>query len=634
MCGIVGVYRRADAAPVEPDRFAAALQRMQRRGPDDSGTWQDESVHFGHRRLAVIDLSANGHQPMVSHDGRFVVVFNGEIFNHLELRSALPAVQWRGESDTETLLEAYRVWGTGCLQRLNGMYAFAIWDRAERRLFAARDRLGKKPLYYSWDGHRFAFASRPRALADLLQQGTLDIEPAALRAYLELGYIPAPLSFYRGVHKLQQAHYILLDDAGMRVERYWDYRQIAIDRSLLNRGEDDLADELEERIRRAVKLRLISDVPLGAFLSGGIDSAMIVAAMKSLGLAEPRTFTIGFNESAYDEGPAALAIARHLGVDHVQETLGVDDLLDLLPTYVEEFDEPFADSSAFPTMAVARLARRHVTVALTGDGGDELFGGYHYYRLVGSLSRIASLPRLMRYGVRNVVSRVPGHRAKLLAGVLNHDSPASVFHFMRSFGKDFGSMLRDDPSAAKQDAARGFEDTALHFPRDLASAEIGMRLDMQYTLADDYLQKVDVATMAYSLEARCPLLDHTLVEWATALPLRYKISHGQAKYLLKKVLTRSLPPELVYRPKRGFGAPTAEWLRGPLKAWALEILNDQAVMSRVPLDKARVLELFRLHASRDRDAHPLLWAVLMLLGFVSHHVVGESLPSVARRQAA
>jgi asparagine synthase (glutamine-hydrolysing) len=625
---------------IEPDQFSAALQRLQRRGPDDSGSWQDEQVHFSHRRLSVIDTSTNGHQPMLSHDGRFVIVFNGEIFNHVQLRSKLSVSatgskdQWRSQSDTETLLEAYRAWGADCLRHLNGMFAFAIWDRTERRLFVARDRLGKKPLYYSWDGERFAFASRPEALTSLLKSQSLDVDPAALRAYLELGYIPAPLSFYRNIYKLQQAHYILVDGRGVRFERYWDYRQIAVDRSLLSRREDDLADELEERIREAVKIRLISDVPLGAFLSGGSDSALIVSAMASLQPTETRTFTISFNEAAYDEGPVAARIARHLGVHHVQETLGVSDLLNLLPTFVEEFDEPFADSSAFPTMAAARLARRHVTVALTGDGGDELFGGYHYYRWVESMSRIVALPRAVREGVRNMASLLPGHRSKLFAGALNFDTPVSLFHFMRSFGKDFGSLLSGDLSLSKGYSASSFEKAAAHFPRDLTSAEIGMRLDLQFTLADDYLQKIDLATMAYSLEARSPMLDHTLVEWATALPLMYKIRYGETKYLLKKVLSRHLPKDLVYRPKQGFGAPTAEWLRGPLKAWALEILNDPTLISLLPLEKSRVLKLFRLHVARERDAHPLLWAVLMLLSFVSHHVKGRGLPVLEHKLTA
>jgi asparagine synthase (glutamine-hydrolysing) len=285
-------------------------------------------------------------------------------------------------------------------------------------------------------------------------------------------------------------------------------------------------------------------------------------------------------------------------------------------------------------MAVSRLARRHVTVALTGDGGDELFGGYHYYPLLGSLSRIVNLPRALRNSIRTIASLTPGHKPKLLAGALGFDSPVHLFHFMRSFGKDFDLMLSDDLVPPDQRTVRRFEEAAMHFPADLSSAEMGMRLDLQFTLADDYLQKVDVATMAYSLEARCPLLDHTLVEWAAALPLHYKVRRGQTKYLLKKVLSRHLPNNLVYRPKRGFGTPTAAWLRGPLKAWALEILNDRSVMSQVPLEKSRVLELFRMHTSRERDAHPLLWAVLMLLGFVSHHINGTGLPHLVHKRAA
>ncbi len=635
MCGIAGTYTRPGARAPEPARLVLAMEQLRRRGPDDSGVWSDAQVQLGHRRLAVVDLSPTGHQPMESHDGRYVIVFNGEIYNHLELRAQLdPAHIWRGRSDTETLLQAYRRWGAGCLSRLNGMFAFAIWDRTEQRLFAARDRFGKKPFYYNWDDGNLAFASRPTAVAKLLGSARADIAPQALRLYLELGYIPAPLSPYHNIHKLPPAHWLLADQRGLRIERYWNHRDVAPQASLLQRPEEELVDELEEHIQRAVRLRLMSDVSLGAFLSGGIDSAMVVAAMKFSGVSEPKTYTIGFNEAAYDEGPAARTIARHLGVEHVVETLDVEDLLDLLPAFIEEFDEPFADASAFPTMAVARMARQHVTVALTGDGGDELFGGYHYYPIVEQLGRFMHWPRAAKNTIGNLLGIMPGHKAKLVAGALGMSTPASLFQYLRSLSKDFTSLVSADVLGSTYSAADLFEQAAASYHSGLSRAELGMRLDMEFTLADGYLQKIDVATMAYSLEARCPLLDHTLAEWALRLPLRYKIREGQTKYLLKKVLCRHLPRELVYRPKKGFGVPSAQWLRGPLKNWALELINDQSVMSRLPLEKARVLELFRLHNSGSRDAQPLLWSVLMLLCFVSCHINGQGIPDVTRRRAA
>ena len=631
MCGIVGVFHSGGRLP-ESDLFASSVQRLQRRGPDDSGLWSDKLVRLGHRRLSVVDVSAAGHQPMESADGRFVIVFNGEIYNHAELRKQLaPPGGWRGTSDTETLLEAYREWGIACLTHLNGMFAFAIWDQVERRLFVARDRLGVKPLYHAWQGGAFLFASRPGALVPLLTSSAAEIDPAALRIYLELGYIPAPMSLYRQVRKLLPGHYMLVDRAGPRIIRYWDYRHIA---PVQKRNENDLVDELDALVRNAVKIRLLSDVPLGALLSGGVDSALVVAAMKAVGVSSPSTFTIAFKEQQYNEGPAAARIAGLIGVDHVTETLGVSNLLELLPLYIEEFDEPFADSSAFPTLAVARLARRHVTVALTGDGGDELFGGYHYYSLAERLARINSWPPAVRQLLGDIAKRLPGHRAKLLAGALRRDTPIAVFNYLRSFAKDFEPLVTDDVLLQTESSNVWFEQVASSFALDLTPAETGMRLDLGFMLPDAFLQKVDVATMAFSLEARCPLTDYRLVEWSMRLPAHYKIRGQQTKYLLKKALCRYLPPEVVHRPKKGFGVPVAQWLRGPLRSWAADLIHDKALVSRLPLDRTRLINLFDLHVSGARDAHPLLWAALMLLCFLAQHDRGVELPPISARRAA
>jgi asparagine synthase (glutamine-hydrolysing) len=633
VCGIVGVFDSGGLLP-PPERFSSCMDRLQRRGPDDAGTWSNSVVRLGHRRLAIVDLSPTGHQPMVSADGRFVIVFNGEIYNHAELRPQLePPGGWAGTSDTETLLEAYRRWGQACLGRLNGMFAFAIWDNTERRLFVARDRLGVKPLYYSWHDGRFVFASRPSAMTGLLAGGT-EIDPQSLRVFMELGYIPAPLSFYRKIRKLPPGHCMTVDARGPRAMRYWDYRHIAPDPKLLERSESELIDEFDDLMRQATRLRLMSDVPLGAFLSGGVDSAYVVAAMKAVGVAAPNAFTIAFSEPEYNEGPAAMAIARHVGVEHVVETLSVGDLLGLLPLYVDEFDEPFADSSAFPTMAVARLARRHVEVALTGDAGDELFGGYHYYPLIEALSKTRSWPAGIRRLAQASLGLLPLHRAKLLAGALGPTTLVGIFNYLRSFSKDFSPLVSDSVLSSTDSSSDWFERTALGFPKGLTSAEVGMRLDLGLTLVDQYLQKVDVATMALSLEARSPFLDYRMVEWSMRLPVEYKIRGRNTKYLLKKALCRYLPPELVYRPKRGFGVPVAQWLRGPLRAWAMELLHDDTLIARVPLEKARLRQLFDLHDSGARDAHPLLWATLMLLCYVARHDQGISLPAIATQRAA
>ena len=634
MCGIVGVFDSGGALP-PPERFAACMDRLQRRGPDDAGTWSNGVVRLGHRRLAIVDLSPTGHQPMVSADGRHVIIFNGEVYNHAELRTQLsPPGGWVGTSDTETLLEAYRQWGSGCLNRLNGMFAFAVWDNSERSLFIARDRMGVKPLYYSWCDGRFVFASRPSAMTGLLTGNGAEIDTQSLRVFLELGYIPAPLSFYRKVRKLPPGHFMTVDARGPRAARYWDYRCIAPDPSLRKRSESDLVDELDDLMRSSTRLRLMSDVPLGAFLSGGVDSAYVVAAMKAVGVTAPNAFSIAFKEPDYNEGPAATAIARHIGVDHVVETLSVGDLLGLLPLYVDEFDEPFADSSAFPTMAVARLARRHVEVALTGDAGDELFGGYHYYPLIETLSRTRAWPSGLKKLAQATLGLMPMHRAKLLAGALNPTTRVGIFNYLRSFAKDFAPLVTDTVLSETESSNDWFERMALAFPKGLSSAEVGMRLDMGLTLVDGYLQKVDIATMALSLEARSPFLDYRMVEWSMRLPVDYKIRGRQTKYLLKKALCRYLPQHLVHTPKRGFGVPVAQWLRGPLRSWAQELLYDDSLISRLPIEKTRLRELFRLHSSGARDAHPLLWASLMLLCYVARHDRGSTLPTIMAQRAA
>jgi asparagine synthase (glutamine-hydrolysing) len=634
MCGILGLYDPSGVEPIS-EVFAAALYRMRRRGPDDSGTWSDECVILGHRRLSIVDLSSAGHQPMESSDKRYIIVFNGEIYNHEELRGQLkPHREWRSTSDTETLIEAYRGWGVDCLSRLNGMFAFAIWDRSDRTLFLARDRMGVKPLYYAERNGQFMFASRPGALSALFNSGSISVNLEALRVYLELGYVPAPLSFVGGTQKLQAGHYLLVNSRGIRRVRYWDFRAIAPDRSLESRPEGELIEELDALLKNAVKLRLLSDVPLGAFLSSGTDSSLVVALMKAAGVEHPRAFTVAFKEPEFDEGAAAADIARILDVDHIIESLDIGSLVGLLPTYAEEFDEPFADSSAFPTMALARLTRRHVTVALSGDGADELFGGYHYYPAIERMQELLRLPPGLRQIARRALQAVPSHQAKLIAGALGSQNTVELFNFMRGVGKDYPALLREDAYRSTSGSLSWFEQCAAGFAIDLTDAEIGMRLDAGITLPDLFLNKVDVATMAYSLEVRCPMTDYRVVEWAMRLPIQFKLRSGGTKYLLKKTLSRYLPEPLIYRPKMGFGVPIAQWLRGPLKGWASDLIHDETVLSRLPLDTKRVRQLFEEQQSGRRESHPLLWSVLMLLCFMRAHGSPTSIPAADLREIA
>jgi asparagine synthase (glutamine-hydrolysing) len=611
MCGIVGVAR-TDAEPIDPAALARACRALERRGPDAEAVFREPGLALGHRRLSILDLSPAGAQPMASPDGRYVIVHNGEVYNHLELRDQLGGA-WRGTSDTETILAAFARFGPRCLERMHGMWAFAIWDRAERTLFAARDRMGVKPFFYRADPAGFAFASRPRALHALRPELPRALEPQALRLYLEAGYVPAPLSIFAGIHKLPPAHFLTWRAGRLALERYWDAAAIAPEPSWERRSEADLLDELQEIVERSVRWRLLSDVPLGAFLSGGIDSSVVVGAMRRLASGPVETFTIGFEEPRLDESGHAAAVARHLGTAHHSETLSVDHLLELVPTFAAEYDEPFYDISAFPTLALSRMARKHVTVALSGDGGDESFAGYHYYEIAESLAKLRRLP--LSGVLARALAVLPGHRPRLLAGALAQPGEAAAFAFVRSIAKDFAPIASPALLAGTRSLADWFADEAARQPGGLAAAERGMRLDFRFTLPDDYLVKVDVASMAFSLEAREPLLDHDLVEWGLRLPLAWKLRAGRNKWLLRRLAARYVPDALLDRPKQGFLVPMDRWLRGPLREWARERCEDTALFSRLPLDADAVRRLFALHQSGARDVHPLLWSVVALLEF-------------------
>jgi asparagine synthase (glutamine-hydrolysing) len=615
MCGIVGIYQ-SKGFHGDAGLLLKAAGMLKKRGPDDTGAWHDEYIGMGHRRLAILDLTETGHQPMISDDGRYVIVFNGEIYNYQELRKNLGG-QWRSNSDTEVILAAFGKWGSGCLQYFHGMFAFAIWDRLEKRLFAARDRMGVKPFYYHHSENGFIFSSRPRALFALDKSLSKDTDEQALRLYLECGYIPAPYSIYKSVKKLPPAHFLMIDEKGLRIERYWDFRKIRPETSWVNRSEEDLLEELEEIISRSVKSRMISDVPLGAFLSGGIDSSLVVAMMRRHSNRPVKTFTIGFSEKQYDESGFASEVANHLETDHKSENMRIDELLALMPTFVEEFDEPFFDSSAFPVMAVSRLARKHVTVSLSGDGGDELFGGYHYYQIIEKIHFLYGLPDAFRRLASSAIGLLPMHQLRLLAGALSQSDIVTAFAFSRSIAKDFSGFFNDDVLKKTYGIHELFKLAEKDFSDDLHPSEKGMRLDALFTLPDDYLQKVDVASMAFSLESRDPLLEHDLVEWAMKLPVSWKMKNGVNKYLLRKLAYRFVPKELLDRPKMGFAVPIDAWLRGPLKDWGEERLHDTSLFQLLPLNQNSVLDLWSLHQSGKRNVHPLLWAILMLLDFRS-----------------
>lgn len=631
MCGILGVMAFS-GIQTDPAAFSRALLRMAQRGPDDSGEWRDRHVWFGHRRLAIIDPTSAGHQPMVSADGRYIMVFNGAIYNHLELRAALgDQFAWRGTCDTETLLAAFQRWGTQCLPRLIGMFAFAVWDRHEQTLTMARDRMGIKPLYYGWHNQQLIFASRPTAAATLLPSEQRDYDPQALRSYLECGFIPAPYSLYRSLKKLPAAHYMVCDHRGSRLARYWDYRHIAPQARTC--VAEDLVDELQGVIDTSVRARMLSDVPLGIYLSSGVDSSVIAASMARISSASRKAFTISFAEPRFDEGPMAERIARHLGLELVTERLGAEQLLAALPEYLRVVDEPLADSAGVATMVLSKMARRQITVAVSGDGGDELFCGYPHHLRAQRLASVIRWPKHYRHAISVLLNQLPWHNGKLLAGAMKMPDEATLFHYIRSISKNYPELLLPDVLRNTSSSMEQFEQSAAGMALDLTPAELGSRLDMAFTLPDLYLQKWDMATMAYSIEGRSPFMDHRVVEWAMRLPLKYKLQGSESKALLKKLLCRSLPCELVYRPKQGFSVPIGNWLKTSLKEWAMDALHDESLTSRLPIDWVKVRTLYNQQLSGSRSTYPLVWAALMLLSFVREHEQLDAVPATLRHVA-
>lgn len=620
MCGLVG-YIGDDVTKIRAD---GALSCLYRRGPDGSSSWLDKNALLGHTRLAIIDLSDAGQQPLLSNCGNYVIVFNGEIYNHNAIRELIGSeYDWKTSTDTEVVLASFLKWGVRCLIHFRGMFAFAIWDRAASNLFAARDRLGVKPFFYRHTTQSFAFASRPDVLRVLLPNETFGFDFQAVRYYLEAGYVPAPLSIYKNVCKLEPGHYLWLDHGQLKLERYWMLDDIESDVGLAKSLESDLLDELDEIVSDSVRLRMVSDVPIGAFLSGGIDSSLVTACMSKYAHGPVKTFTIGFESPDFDESEHASMVARHLGAEHYSERLSPDSLLDLMPDFLSQYDEPFFDYSAFPVMAVSRLARRHVKVALSGDGGDEAFGGYHYYQIMQLMERFLPLPRLIRQSIGAVLRRLPQNKLVLLGELLRRNDLASAFAFMRSVIKHH-QILSKDLLATTNGLDLLFSERASLLPSGLSGGELGMRLDIAYTLPDDYLQKVDLGSMAFSLEARDPLLDHTIFEWAAKLPSHWKMKGKNSKYLLRKLAYRYIPRDILDRPKMGFGVPMASWLRGPLNAWAQDLFENRAGMLELGLNPEAVISLWKQHLSGAVQAHTTLWSVLVILAFSKSKSNGEN----------
>lgn len=634
MCGIAGFLTPRVSAARDQSILRMMTDAIANRGPDDSGIWFDEStgVMLGHRRLAIVDLSPAGHQPMASASGRFVLVYNGEVYNHLDLRAELEAAgvaqSWRGHSDTEVLLAAFERWGVPeALSRFNGMFALAVWDRTSETLTLARDRLGEKPLFYGRAGGALLFGSELKALTahpDFERTVNRD----ALALYLRYNYVPSPHCIWAGVRKLPPGHYVEVRYRGGHVGEpvsYWDFRKIASEgaaRPLADTPE--LVDDLETLLMDAVGRQMSGDVPFGAFLSGGIDSSLIVSLMQAQSQQPVQTFTIGFNEVEYNEAEHAKAVANHLGTRHTELYVSAADALAVVPSLASMWDEPFSDPSQIPTYLVSAMTREHVTVSLSGDGGDELFGGYNRYNVgmrlwrggqriprplrraaaasASSLAALAAANAAVRLFPARVRPMGLADRLHKVGDVLGEDTIEGVYRRLTRSGMDPDQVLQGGwHEAAGEPSVSDWPDVR----------QFMMYTDARTYLPDDVLVKVDRASMAVGLEARAPFLDYRVVEYAWRLPMSAKVRGGVSKHILREVLARHVPRSLTERPKMGFAIPVGDWLRGPLRMWAEDLLAEERVARDGFFRPAAVSALWRDYQAGKSGLQAGLWGLLM-----------------------
>jgi asparagine synthase (glutamine-hydrolysing) len=631
MCGITGYWGGHCESEIARHMSCALVNR----GPDGSGVWTDKEkkISLAHSRLSIVELSPAGAQPMISPCGRFVLVFNGEIYNHRDVRKQLGiecgVLSWRGQSDTETLLAGLRHWSLEkCLSKLIGMFAFALWDNAERKLVLARDRMGEKPLYYGRMGDVFLFGSELKALrAHPIWQGEVDRDVLAL--FLRFSYVPTPWSIYRGIFKLPPAHYLTITNQGRAVEApvcYWDLGKVAEHGVKHPIGSSDqLTDELDVLLRDAVKRQMAADVPLGAFLSGGYDSTTVAALMQDQSDRPVKTFSIGFHEAGFDEAVHAKKVARHLGTEHSEMYVTPQDAMAVIPKLPSIYDEPFSDVSQIPTYLVSQLARKHVTVALSGDGGDELFCGYNrYVSGYGVWKKLRGLPQPARHMMAFLLNHAPSNtldkwqrllpiqlQISSLADRLPKLADALAYQDGRSYYQALVSQTKN-PAQLVLGATEPETWLSSKNQPDLPGLQEQMMFwDMMTYLPDDILTKVDRASMAVSLEARVPLLDHRVVEFAWKVPTSLKYRDGQGKWLLRQVLYRYVPKELMDRPKMGFSVPIEHWLRGPLRDWAESLLNGSRLLQEGYLNPLPIRKMWLEHLSGRRNWQYKLWGVLM-----------------------
>ncbi|MFI4962686.1 MAG: asparagine synthase (glutamine-hydrolyzing) [Legionellales bacterium] len=633
MCGFSGIFSRLNGSNTDENLLTAMCDTLKHRGPNDKGIWFDAEAGIGlaHTRLAVVDLSPAGHQPMIAPSGRYVIAFNGEIYNHLQLRNELKQVHWRGHSDTETLLAGFDAWGIEeTIKRTVGMFAFALWDKQSQILTLGRDRVGEKPLYYGWHGSVFLFGSELKALK-VHPEFRKELNSEALSLFLRYNYIPTPYSIYKNTHKLLPGCLlqVSLKDADPVIQTYWSAADIAVKGSNHPfRGDEvEAVNELERTLSESIRQQMVADVPLGAFLSGGVDSSTVVSLMQAQSSQPVHTFSIGFHEKKYNEAEYAKAVAMHLGTHHTELYITNKDALDVIPKLSTLYDEPFSDSSQIPTFLISALAKQDVTVALTGDAGDELFCGYNRYKFTDKLWRkIRQVPMPLRKGVSKIIKGVPcdfwDRLGALIPFVEGGDTIGAKLHkganaltstTIEKLYRDIVSHHNNPCSLLVMDVKepKMLSDQYANVFSGLGDINRMMTMDLLSYLPDDILVKVDRAAMGVSLETRVPFLDHRLIEFAWSLPVAMNFKDGQTKWSLRQVLDRYVPRHLIERPKMGFGVPLNEWLRGPLKNWAETLLDENRLVKEGIFNHQLISLIWQEHVRGKGNWSALLWNILM-----------------------